>query len=161
MKAVIQLFIISLAWHTISAQVNLRSFIIKVTQDVWLERSYSNYNSYPFLLVGKHPAYPLKRTLMKFQDIPKECTMPRSATLHLFFLYAHKASWQSSQQAPPLPRYITAHTVLKSWSESQVTTTKRDSHSRWNSPWLNLGKDASLVAVYSTIVSVSPRKSLM
>jgi len=42
-----------------------------VTQDVTLERSYSNYNWLKYLLVSKHPQYPNKRSLVQFENLPR------------------------------------------------------------------------------------------
>ncbi|CAB4030682.1 Hypothetical predicted protein [Paramuricea clavata] len=62
----------------------------------------------------------------------------------------------SESQVPAVTRYITAHTVLKSWIESQATSTKRNNFANWDSQWLNLGTDANSVALYSTKVTPTP-----
>ena len=123
MHAILQLFIISLAFLNIFAQVNEKTYTLKVTQDVTLERGSRNFNYLPYLIVGTHPGFPMKRSLMKFQDIPSECTLLLEATLHIYFVYAHKASYMTDAQVPSVTRYITAHTVRKYWSESQATST--------------------------------------
>lgn len=156
MYAIFQLLLISFGCLTVFAQVNERTYTLKVTKDVTLERGSQNFNNLPYLLVGTHPGYPLKRSLMKFQDVPSECALPLQATLHIFFVYAHKASFMTAAQFPSFPRYIAAHTVLKSWSESQATSTKRNSFSNWNQQWLNLGTDAGKVSLSSTKVQPTP-----
>lgn len=41
---------------------------LDVVQDVWIERPTTNYNNYDWLLIAKHPGYPLKRSLLQFED---------------------------------------------------------------------------------------------
>ena len=135
---------------------NQKTFKLRVTEDVWIENSYNNYNYYPWLLLGTHPGYPLKRSLMKFQDIPRECKYPFEAALHLYFVYAHKPSFMSEAQVPAIKRYVVAHTVLKSWKESQATKTKRYNGAYWSQPWLKLGTDAKSVSSPSTPVQPFP-----
>ena len=159
MYIILQLFLVSLACLTISGQTTEKTYTLKVTEDVTLERGSTNFNYLPYLIVGTHPGYPLKRSLMKFQNIPtyaSDCNLPLEATLHIYFVYAHKASFMSESQVPALTRYITAHTVLKSWIESQATSTKRNNFANWDSQWLNLGTDAKSVALYSTKVTPTP-----
>ena len=161
MHTIVQLFLISLACLTISAHIKKKSYTLKVTEDVCLERGSRNYNYLPYLLIGTHPRYPLKRSLLKFQNIPSECTFPSKATLHIFFVYAHKASFMSVAQVPAVKRYIVAYTVLKSWTESQATSTKRNKWARWDKQWLNLGTDAESLATSSTTVTPSPGLKLI
>ena len=156
MYKILQLFLISLTCLTISAQVTQRTYALQVTEDVTLESGLTNFNNLQYLIVGTHPGFPLKRSLMKFQSIPSECTLPSQATLNIFFVYAHKASYMSDSQVPSFTRYITAHTVLKSWVESEATSTKRSNWANWDSPWLNLGTDADSVVHSTTAVTPTP-----
>ena len=156
MYKVLQLFLISLTCLTISAQVTQRTYRLQVTKDVTLESGLTNFNYLEYLIVGTHPGFPLKRSLMKFQSIPSECTLPLQAALNIFFVYAHKASYMSDSQVPSFTRYITAHTVLKSWVESEATSTKRSNSANWDSPWLNLGTDAESVVLSTTAVTPTP-----
>lgn len=115
---------------------------LPATKDVWLEGS-SNKNYYNFLIVGKHPGYSKKRFLIQFQDLP-QCSRVQWAKMYLNFWYAHKASWQSVQSAPYIPRSLQVHQVKKYWSESQATTYYRWGTTRWNSPYAALdGSDAA------------------
>lgn len=151
MSVIPRLFIVSLAFSTILA----RSYILRVVEDVTLERGSTNFNYLQYLIVGKHPGFPLKRSLMRFENIPAECVLPLEATLHIYFVYAHKASYIPS--LPDVTRHIIAHTVLKSWSESQATSTKRNSWSNWSKPWLGLGgTDAAPAGLFSTAVTARP-----
>ncbi|XP_028416387.1 uncharacterized protein LOC114540395 [Dendronephthya gigantea] len=152
MSTAVHLFILSLAFSAFSAQ-RTTTYTLKVTEDVTLERAGSNFNYLQFLLVGTHPGFPLKRSLMKFQNIPGQCIVPLEATLHLYFVYAHKASYL--RQLPDVTRRIVAHTVLKSWSESQATSSRRKYFWNWDARWLNLGTDADPVTLSSTLVSAN------
>ena len=152
MSGIVHLLIISLAFWAISAQRYV-SYNLGVTEDVTLERGNRNFNYLPYLLVGIHTGYPMKRSIMKFQNIPAKCIVPLKATLHLYFVYAHKPSW--IRRVPYVTRNIVAHTVLKSWSETQVTSSRRNNLLNWDAQWLNLGTDADPVTLSSTLVSPS------
>ena len=116
---------------------------LQVVQDVTLERGSTNFNYLRYLIVGTHPRYPLKRSLVRFQPLQvRACGNIRRATLYLYYAYAHKASFMSETQVPRFPRRIVAHQVLKSWIESQATSTRRYNGANWAQPWLNLGSDA-------------------
>ena len=156
MRTILQVILISLSCVTVSAIFTRKTFRLQVTEDVWIERPTTNYNHYPWLLLGTHRGFPLKRSLMKFQNIPCECTLPCKATLHLYFVYAHKASFMSTTQVPAIKRYVVAHTVRKYWRESQATTTKRYNGANWSQAWLNLGADAKFASSPATEVSPSP-----
>ena len=115
-----------------------------VTQDVWLEDS-SNFNSYQYLIVSKLPQYPNKRSLVQFENLPSECSSSQvqSAKMYLYYVYAHKASWQSITLTPFIPRYLEVHLVKKAWNEAQATRTQRLTGVSWSSAWLGLdGTDA-------------------
>jgi hypothetical protein len=132
---------------------------LRVTQDVTLERGSRNFNYLRYLIVGTHPGYPLKRSLLKFHPLQvRACDRIRGAYLFLYYAYAHKASFMSHAQAPTFPRRIVAHQVLKSWSETQATSTRRYYGANWSQPWLNLGRDA---VAYPTSygVTISPPRS--
>ena len=113
-------------------------YTLKVVEDVWLEQSTRNYNSYPWLIVGKHIYYPKKRSLLRFQDIPKDCKSVNQAMMYLYYSYSHKASFVSVNQAPFITRTIQAHRVLKSWKETEATTTNRYSGASWQQAYLGL-----------------------
>ena len=46
---------------------------LSVTQDVSLETPATNYNYLEYLLVGKIPQYPNKRSLLQFENLPNGC----------------------------------------------------------------------------------------
>ena len=116
---------------------------LTATGDVWLENEY-NKNSYDFLIAGLHPGYPLKRSLLKFEDIPSSCEEVVTATMHVHYWYAHKASFYSESQVPWIPRPIEARQVLKSWSEAQATRNVRLISTPWSAPYLDVNNvDAS------------------
>jgi len=88
--------------------------------------------------MSKHPGYPIKRSLVKFQNVPSSCSIVNHAMMYLHYWYSHKASWQSTAQAPFITRTIQAHRLLKPWKESEATTVKRDRYSYWSKPYLGL-----------------------
>ena len=92
-----------------------KGFVYKlsVVQDVTLESPYSNYNRLPFLLVSRHPGYPNKRSLVKFENLPRYCPASKvvSAKMYLYYVYAHKASWHPITRTPFVPRYTQVHWV--------------------------------------------------
>ena len=98
---------------------------LKVVADVWLEQPTVNYNSYPWLIVGTHPEYPKKRSLLQFEDIPSNCTTVNHAMMYIYYAWSGKASWMSITEVPFITRTIQAHRVLESWVETEATTTKR------------------------------------
>ena len=72
-----------------------------------------NPGSHQFLIVGMHTGWPLKRTLIKWNMpnlAPDEVVV--SATMRLYFLYAHRASNQPNE--PWIPRWIFASPLLVS-----------------------------------------------
>ena len=58
--------------------------------------------------------------------------------MYIYYVYSHKASSHSDAEAPFITRTIRAHRVLKSWKESQATSTRRDSYNYWHTQWLGL-----------------------
>ena len=123
------------------AQTNVGAgtlYKLKVVEDVWLEQSTRNYNGYPWLIVGKHTEYPKKRSLLRFEDIPSDCKRVNQAMMYLYYSYSHKPSWISVNQAPFITRTVQAHRVLKSWKETEATTTKRYNGASWKQPYLGL-----------------------
>ena len=59
---------------------------LNVVADVWLEQSTVNYNSYPWLIVSKHVEFPKKCSLLRFEDIPSNCTTVNHAMMYLRIL---------------------------------------------------------------------------
>ena len=94
-----------------------------VVQDVWLENRYRNRNNYPFLIVSRVPQFPNKRTLIQFEDLPRQCSSAHieSAKMYLYYVYAHKAIWHSISYNPFIPRHLEVHLVKKAWREAQAT----------------------------------------
>ncbi|XP_019859735.1 PREDICTED: uncharacterized protein LOC109587965 [Amphimedon queenslandica] len=114
-------------------------YCLNATKDVWLEGG-SNKNSYG-LIIGKHPEYPKKRSLVQFGDIPSQCGNIVSAKLYLKYWYSHKASWQNITN---INRTVQVHQVKQDWTESQATSTHRKTGIRWSKPYLALdGTDAN------------------
>ena len=82
-----------------------KGFVYKlsVVQDVTLESPYRNYNYLPHLHVSRHPHYPNKRSLVKFENLHRYCPASKvvSAKMYLYYVYAHKASWHPSHHQNP------------------------------------------------------------
>ena len=133
-----------------------KTYLLNATKDVWLEGDYSK-SYYDFLILGKHPGYLKKRTLLQFQDIPSDCTNIISAKMYLWYWYSHKASWQSSEQVPFLNHTFNVHQIKKEWSETQATSTYRKSGIAWSQPYLALdGSDADANAIDSVFFPNPP-----
>ena len=116
---------------------------LRVLEDVTLEKGITNFDSLRYLIVGTHPGFPLKRSLVRLHPLQVNgCERIRRADLYLYYAYAHKASYMSEAQVPRFSRRIVAHQVLKSWSEKQATSTLRYNGAHWTKPWLELGSDA-------------------
>ena len=109
---------------------------LKVVEDVSLESQTTNYNYLQYLLTGFHPGYPKKRSLLRFEDVPSGCKSVSHAMMYIYYVYSHKASFYTVDQAPFITRTIQAHRVCRSWKETQATRTKRDSYNNWHTEWL-------------------------
>ena len=127
---------------------------LEAIKDVFLENS-GNKNYHTILIAGYHPGYPIKRSLLKFEDIPSvQCVCVRRAEMHIYYWYGHKASFQTEQEAPYIPRPLVVRQVLKSWSETEATRYNRLRNIRWSMPYLGLdGTDASSCAEDVQIVN--------
>ena len=116
----------------------ISTYKLKVVEDVTLERGTTNFNYLKYLIVGFHIDYPKKRSLLRFEDVPSECKSVSHATMFIYYVYSHKASSHTDAEAPFITRTIRAHRVLKSWKQSQATSTKRDLYNYWHTKWLGL-----------------------
>ena len=59
--------------------------------------------------------------------------------MYLYYWYSHKASFQSVQAVPFIPRPLAVHQVKKSWIENQATKVNRQNGVPWSSPYLSIG----------------------
>ena len=130
----ITLLMVALVAHVTQGETSYNTgegtvYKLSVVQDVTLERPNRNFNYLPFLLVSQHPGYPNKRSLVKFEQLPRYCPAYKivSAKMYLYYVYAHKPSWHSITTTPFIPRYMQVHLVKKSWNEYQATSSKRSS----------------------------------
>ena len=144
------LIVVFSLWATL-----VRSTRLRLIQDVTITDDNRNNNHIPYLIVGLHPTFPNKRSLLQFTSPPSSCQI-NSAKLYIRFVYAHKGSAFSWRQAPLFPRTIVAHSVLKSWSESQATAFKRISNANWSQRFLGLGTDAVKEPTSSGVVVYPP-----
>lgn len=124
-------------------------FKLKVTQDVFLENA-SNKNNQKFLIVGKHPGWNKKRSLIQFQSISSyHCpvTKVRWAKMYVYFEYAHKWSSQTIHDAPYTSRPVQVHRVKKKWKEAEATSNQRLNGVNWGSQWLDCNNNVDAEAI--------------
>ena len=95
---------------------------LNVVQDVTLELR-RNLNHFKTLLVARLTYWPLKRSLVQFENLRSSCPAHkiRFAKMYLYFTGAHKASFISVYKQPYLINKFQAHRVLKPWNERQAT----------------------------------------
>ena len=84
---------------------------LKVVEDVTLERGSRNFNYLEFLIAGFHSGYPKKRSLLRFENVPSGCKSVNHAMMYIYYVYSHKASFQSVDQAPFVTRTIRAQST--------------------------------------------------
>ena len=160
MKLVVSLVAFIFATFGVFGQTDLGPKIavykLKVVEDVTLERGSTNFNYLEYLITSFHAGYPKKRSLLRFEDVPSGCKSVNHAMMYIYYVYSHKASSHSVDQAPFITRTIRAHRVLKSWKETQATSTKRNSYSNWQTPWLGLNNiDATSYPTGQTTIYAS------
>ena len=116
---------------------------LNIVQDVTVV-SNSNYDYLEYLLVARHTSYPLKRSLVQFENLRSSCPANRIqyAKMYLYFAYAHKASFMSAKLVPYLGHTFRVYRVLKPWKEQEATSEYRQSGLKWGSTLLNIGNDA-------------------
>lgn len=131
------------------------TYRLKVVEDVTLETETANHNSLKYLITGFHIGYPKKRSLLRFEDVSSECKSVSHATMYIYYVYSHKASFHTVAEAPFITRTIRAHRVLKSWKESQATSTKRDLYNYWHTQWLGLN-DIDATSSYTGQTTIYP-----
>ena len=107
-------------------------------EDVTLESASTNYNYLQYLITSYHPGYPKKRSLFRFENIPSGCKSVNHAMMYIYYVYSHKASFYTVDQAPFITRTIQAHRVLKSWKETETTSSRRDFSYNWYAQYLGL-----------------------
>ena len=130
-------------------------YTLEVVEDVMLEGETNQWNHLEYLVVGLHLGYPKKRSLLRFEDVPSGCISINEAIMYIYYVYSHKASFQTVDQAPFITRTIRAHRVLKSWKETEATSTRRDMKNNWQARWLELNDtDATACPTGQTTVYV-------
>ena len=117
---------------------------LKAVKDVLLERGHTNFDHLDFLIVGKHPEYPNKRSLIQFEDPIIESGQEIDwAKMYLYFWYGHKASWHTVYYTKYIPRTLQVHQVKKDWVEEEATSVLRRTGVAWSKQYLALdGIDA-------------------
>ena len=104
-----------------------------VTQDTTLAGSSQQLDSLQYLLVSKFPQYENKRSLVQFENLPNACGPLQiiSAKMYLYYVYAHKASWQSIQRTPFIPRFMQVPLYVSAISRKIVGKSARDNTDRY------------------------------
>ena len=94
---------------------------LDVVQDVTLAKR-NNINCYIVLLVGRLTHDPLKRSLVKFENLKTSCPAHkiRFAKMYLFFWKTFTPRFISIYKKPYLKNTFQVHRVLKSWDEQQA-----------------------------------------
>ena len=138
-------------------------FKLNVQQDVTIESPTVNHNALKWLLVAKHPGYPNKRALLKFEDLPvKQCPLYsiKWAKMYLYFDYAHKASTYKPSDAPEINRYLNVHVMKKAWNEAQATAKYRVRGTPWSVLAIGIdGSDADTCAQCGIVTMFPARPS--
>ena len=104
-----------------------------VTQDTTLAGSSQQLDSLQYLLVSKFPQYENKRSLVQFENLPNACGPLQiiSAKMYLYYVYAHKASWQGIQRTPFIPRFMQVPLYVSAISRKIVGKSARDNTDRY------------------------------
>lgn len=133
------------------------NYELKVVQDITLERGHMNHSSLHYLIVGLHPRYPKKRSLVQFHSLPSTGIEVISAKMYLYLVYSHKATFQTVTEAPYISRTLQVHLVEKEWVAMEATSTHRRRDSTWGTPYLGLDNiDAQPEPI--DIVTIAPSR---
>ena len=136
---------------------------LEVKQDVTIESPTVNHNALKWLVVGKHPGYPTKRSLLKFEDLPvNNCPLHsiKWAKMYLYFDYAHKASKYRTSDVPDINRYLSVHLMKKAWNEAQANARYRVMGTPWTTEGIDIsGSDADACAQCGIITMFPARPS--
>lgn len=118
-------------------------FKLKVEQDVFVESPTVNHNKDKWLVVAKHPGFPTKRTLLKFEDLSNKCPVHhiKWAKMYLYFDGAHRNKKFRKTHAPSITRYLALHVMKKAWNEAQATTKYRVTGTPWS--FMGIGIDST------------------
>ncbi len=121
------------------------------TKDICLEGNNQSIGL-DFLMVARLPEYPKKRSLIQFEELPRDTSI-KWAKMYLYYWRAHKASWLEVHQAPYFSHTLHVHQVKKEWDESQTTSLYRLTGVAWKRPYLALdGTDAAPSSIGSAII---------
>lgn len=131
---------------------------MNATDDVFVYNG-GNQDHFDFLIVGNHPGYPLKRTLVKFENIPYACKSVLWAKMYLYFWYSHKASFRSDQSVPYIPRPLQVNQIRKYWKENTATRYNSEPGVKWSVPYLGLGGSDAVASVLDVVTVYTGRPS--
>ncbi|XP_066910900.1 uncharacterized protein [Clytia hemisphaerica] len=142
---------------------------LSAVKDTFLERYGVSWDrpSFGQNLIGRHRQYPVKRTLIQFENLPASvCPVGKIewAKIYMHFVGRHRPSWHSSSSSPWLDYEMNVHRVKRSWEESYARPQYRCRscpQNAWYAPYLDLGRDAvnEPECKKTTIYSWTPRPS--
>ena len=108
---------------------------LNVLQDVTLETEAKNFNFLQYLVVGKHPGFPNRRSLLHFENLPFNCPHYKIkwAKMYLYFDHAHKMRYMTHEfkNVSEILRKLDVHMVKSAWDESQATSLYRFRGAPW------------------------------
>ena len=111
---------------------------LEAVADTWLEGTSPKHAS-NILIVGKHPGFDFKRTIIKFKDIP-QCDQVVRANMYVNY-------WTTSGGVPFMSRPIEVRRLLKRWEETVATSVRRTTTEDWGVVYVGFdGVDATLQA---------------
>ena len=123
--------------------------ILSAVKDTFVERAGKNWDkaSFGHLIVGHLIHYPVKRTLIQFEDLPSSCPVDKIVWARFFmhFVYAHRASFRSVRSQPWIDYTIHVHRIKRGWYEHSTTPENRCNtceNRSWYKLRLELGRDA-------------------
>ena len=108
---------------------------LNVLQDVTLETEAKNFNFLQYLVVGKHPGFPNRRSLVQFENLSLNFPHYKIiwAKMYLYFDHAHKMRYLSHEfkNVSEILRKLDVHMVKSAWDESQATSLYRFRGAPW------------------------------
>ena len=135
LKLSVLLLLLILQLQILQVSSAVETHMLKPTADVSLAAN-TNQNHLNYLSIGKKPRFPVKRTLLKFEDIPESCMFVEKAELFIFYYEANKERWQNPLRVPFNPRTIEVRQVMKEWQEVVTTAITRLGTDEWRKTYL-------------------------
>ena len=136
----------SQCWIKTRDEGHHKHFILYPTKDVWLEGNRRrDPNGLRQLIVGHLRHFPLKRSLIQFESLPRSnCPADKViwARMQLYYHAAHRWSARPVSTQPWIDYTMNIHRVRRYWVENQATAVYRYNNAKWAGSYLKLGVDA-------------------